>query len=235
MIRLVLIEDNILFRKGLACLLSQQSDMSVVCDLGGAADTVYLAAKAEPDVVLMDFRLAGSSGLDVAAQIKQRVPQAKCIMLTCSQTEEYVRTALRMGVAGYLLKDATVEELLIAVRSVARGKKYLSPDVSGQVVESFLHPENVVQPSSHLDLLTSRERGVLQLIAEGRTNRSAAEFLSVSIKTVEKHRANLMQKLGLRNATEMTLVAMELGLIERSVSFERLSHSANQAPAAHAA
>jgi DNA-binding NarL/FixJ family response regulator len=235
MIRLVLIDDNILFRKGLTALLSQQTDMSVVCDLGGASDTVYTAVKAEPDVVLMDFRLAGSSGLDVAVQIHQRAQQAKCIMLTSSQTEEYVRTALRMGVSGYLLKDASVEELLIAIRSVARGKKYLSPDVSGQVVESFLHPENVERKSSRLDLLTSRERGVLQLIAEGRTNRSTAEFLSVSVKTVEKHRANLMQKLGLRNATEMTLAAMELGLVERSISFTRLIQSANQTLAASAA
>jgi DNA-binding NarL/FixJ family response regulator len=140
-----------------------------------------------------------------------------------------------MGVSGYLLKDASVEELLIAIRSVARGKKYLSPDVSGQVVESFLHPENVERKSSRLDLLTSRERGVLQLIAEGRTNRSTAEFLSVSVKTVEKHRANLMQKLGLRNATEMTLAAMELGLVERSISFTRLIQSANQTLAASAA
>jgi DNA-binding NarL/FixJ family response regulator len=95
----------------------------------------------------------------------------------------------------------------------------LSPDVSGKVVESFLHPEQASGRSSQLDLLTSRERGVLQLIAEGKTNRSAAEFLSVSPKTVEKHRASLMQKLGLRNATEMTLIAMEMGLIERPVMF----------------
>jgi|SRR5450830_907353 len=220
MIRLVLIDDNVLFRKGLTALLSQQTDMSVVCDLGGANDTVYTAVKAEPDVVLMDFRLAGSSGLDVAVQIRQRAQQAKCIMLTSSQTEEYVRTALRMGVSGYLLKDASVEELLIAIRSVARGKKYLSPDVSGQVVESFLHPENMERKSSRLDLLTSR---------------STAEFLSVSVKTVEKHRANLMQKLGLRNATEMTLAAMDLGLVERSISFARLGQSANQTLAASAA
>jgi DNA-binding NarL/FixJ family response regulator len=108
---------------------------------------------------------------------------------------------------------------------VSLGKKYLSPDVSGHVVESFLHPEQANGKSSRLDTLTSRERGILQLIAEGRTNRSAAEFLCVSPKTVEKHRARLMQKLGLRNAIEMTLAAMEMGLIERPSNFGRLSTS----------
>jgi DNA-binding NarL/FixJ family response regulator len=192
--------------------------MTVVAQLGSGRDVVQACIKADPDLVMMDIRLAGGSGLDIATQIKHRQAQTKCLILTASCTEEYVRAALRMGIDAYVLKDASVEELLIAIRSVAKGKKYLSPDVSGQVVESFLHPEQASGRSSQLDLLTSRERGVLQLIAEGKTNRSAAEFLSVSPKTVEKHRASLMQKLGLRNATEMTLTAMEMGLIERPVS-----------------
>jgi DNA-binding NarL/FixJ family response regulator len=221
-IRLALIDDNVLFRKGLAALLTLQPDLLVVEELGSDKEVVQATVKADPDVVVMDIRLTGSSGLDVAAQIKHRQTRAKCLILTSSRTEEYVRTALRMGIDGYVLKDASVEELLIAIRSVSKGKKYLSPDVSGQVVESFLHPEQTKGQSSQMDMLTSRERGVLQLIAEGKTNRSAADFLSVSPKTVEKHRASLMQKLGLRNATEMTLAAMEMGLIERPTSFSRL-------------
>lgn len=227
-IRLLLIDDNILFRKGLNALLSQQPDLTVVDELGSGRDAIQAANSLEPDVIIMDMRLAGSSGLDIAAQIKRRHSQLKVIMLTASRTEEYVRAALRLGIDGYVLKDASLEELLIAVRSVARGKKYLSPDVSGHVVESFLHPEQSNGKSSQLDILTNRERGILQLIAEGRTNRSAAEFLCVSPKTVEKHRASLMQKLGLRNATEMTLAAMEMGLIERPSSFSRLMGSHSQ-------
>jgi DNA-binding NarL/FixJ family response regulator len=234
-IRLTLIDDNVLFRKGLAALLSLQSDLSVVEDLISAGDVVQATVKSDPDVVVMDIRLAGSSGLDVAAQIKHRQDRIKCLILTASRTEEYVRAALRMGIDGYVLKDASLEELLIAIRSVAKGKKYLSPDVSGQVVESFLHPEQASGKSSQLDMLTSRERGVLQLIAEGKTNRSAAAFLSVSPKTVEKHRASLMQKLGLRNATEMTLTAMEMGLIERPTSFSRVMFTNGQTDPMNAA
>jgi len=224
-IRLLLVDDNALFRKGLSALLSQQPDLSVADDIGGGREAIQASSSLEPDVIIMDIRLSGSSGLDIAAQIKRRQTQVKVIMLTSSRTEEYVRAALRLGIDGYVLKDASLEELLIAIRSVARGKKYLSPDVSGHVVESFLHPEQSSGKSSQLDILTNRERGILQLIAEGRTNRSAAEFLCVSPKTVEKHRASLMQKLGLRNATEMTLAAMEMGLVERPSSFSRLMGS----------
>jgi DNA-binding NarL/FixJ family response regulator len=178
----------------------------------------------EPDVLLMDLCMAGTGGLGIAEQVKRRLPRIKVVILTASRTEENVRAALRLGIDGYVLKDASVEELLIAIRSVEKGKKYLSPDVSGHLVESFLHPETANGKASQLDVLTNRERGVLQLIAEGRTNRSAAEFLCVSPKTVEKHRASLMQKLGLRNATEMTLAAIELGLISRPSSFTRFAN-----------
>lgn len=223
-IQIFLLDDNTLFRKGLSALLSLQPDMSVAGDAGSGREAEQMTARLDPDVLLMDLRLAGVSGLDIAAQIKRRQSQIKVVLLTASRSEEYVRAALRMGIDGYVLKDASLEELLIAIRSVVKGKKYLSPDVSGHVVESFLHPEQNNGKSSHLDVLTHRERGIMQLIAEGRTNRSAAEFLCVSPKTVEKHRASLMQKLGLRNATEMTLVAIEMGLIERPTSFARFNH-----------
>ena len=222
-IRLTLIDDNVLFRMGLAALLAQQSDLVVVEEVASSKEVVQSCIRSEPDVVVMDLRLSGTSGLDIAAQIKHRQAQIKCLILTTSRAEEYVRAALRIGIDGYVLKDASIEELLVAIRSVAKGKKYLSPDVSGQVVESFLHPEQAHGSASQLDQLTSRERGVLQLIAEGKTNRSAAEFLCISPKTVEKHRASLMQKLGLRNATEMTLTAMGMGLVERPSSFSRLT------------
>jgi DNA-binding NarL/FixJ family response regulator len=221
-IRLLLIDENVLFRKGLDALLSQQPDFSVIGDLSDGKEAAQVSASIQPDVILMDIRLAGSNGLDIAAQIKRHQPQVKVIILTGSRTEEFVRTALRIGIDGYVLKDASLEDLLIAIRSVAKGKKYLSPDVSGHIVESFLYPEQTIGKISQQDLLTNRERGILQLIAEGRTNRSVAEFLNVSTKTVEKHRASLMQKLGSRNAAEMTLAAMEMGLIERPSSFARL-------------
>jgi DNA-binding NarL/FixJ family response regulator len=222
-IRLFLLDENALFRKGLAALLALQSDMAVAGEVAHGREAEHMAARLEPDVLLMDISIAGISGFGIAEQIKRRHPQIKVVILTASRTEENVRAALRLGIDGYVLKDASLEELLIAIRSVERGKKYLSPDVSGHLVESFLHPEQANNKVSQLDVLTNRERGILQLIAEGRTNRSAAEFLCVSAKTVEKHRASLMQKLGLRNATEMTLAAIELGLIERPSTFTRFS------------
>jgi DNA-binding NarL/FixJ family response regulator len=176
---------------------------------------------AQADIVLMDIRMGGIAGLDVVDQIKRRMPQCKVVLLTAQRAEDYVRAALKAGIDGYVLKEASLEELLMALHSVARGKKYLSPDVSGSLVESFLHPE-MVNEKRQGDVLTNRERGVLQLIAEGRTNKSAADILCVSAKTVEKYRSNLMQKLGLRNATELTLAAMALGLVERPASITRL-------------
>jgi DNA-binding NarL/FixJ family response regulator len=213
----VLIEDNLLFRKGLGSLLSQQADIHIIGDMPGGRDVVQNVVRLEPTLVILDARLTGNSGLDIATQIRHRKPQIKTLILTDSRAEEHVHAALRIGVDAYVLKDATLDELLFAIRSVAMGKKYISPDVSGHLVSGFLHPEKS-QPQaqgSRLGLLTNRERGVLQLIAEGRTNRSAAEFLSVSPKTVEKHRASLMHKLGLKNATDMVLTAMELGLVDR--------------------
>jgi DNA-binding NarL/FixJ family response regulator len=217
--RLILIDDNTLFRKGLGALLAQNADMDIVDDMGGGREVVPAVLRLDPDVLILDIKLTGSSGLDIVAQIKNRKPRIKTVLLTESRTEDHVTTALRIGADGYVLKDATLEELVIAVRSTIKGKKYISPDVSGQLVSGFLHPEQSKNSSSELDVLTNRERGVLQLIAEGRTNRSAAEFLSVSPKTVEKHRASLMQKLGLKNATDVVLAALELGLIDRPSYF----------------
>ncbi len=220
--RLLLVDDNVLFRKGLAALLSLQPDLSVVGELGCGQEAAHLSMPIEPNILLIDIRLTGINGLDSAVQIKRRHPQLRAIILTNSRADQHVRASLRAGIDGYILKDASLEELLLAIRSVATGKKYLSPDVSGQVVESFLNTEQAGCRSSQLEVLTNRERGILQLIAEGRTNRSAAEFLSVSPKTVEKHRASLMHKLGLHSATDMMLAAVEMGLIERPVSLSRL-------------
>jgi len=222
-IRILLVDDNNLFRKGMAALISTAPDFSIVGDLRGGKEAVQASMSTEPDMVLMDVVLAGVNGLETLEQIKRRQPHVKVILLTSVRSEEYVRAALRVGTDGYVLKDATFEELLMCLRSVAMGKKYLSPDVSGHVVESFLHPEQARGKASPLEKLTNRERSILQLIAEGRTNRSAAEFLSVSPKTVEKHRASLMHKLGLRNAAELTLAAMEMGLVQSPLLSSRLN------------
>ena len=225
-IRILLVDDNHLFRKGLAALFSSHPDFSVVGDLSSGKEAVQMSLSIDPDIILMDIRLTGVNGLETVAQIKRRQPQIRVIVLTTFSTEDYVRAALRVGADGYVLKDASFDELVSSLRCVAMGKKYLSPDVSGHVVERFLHPEHAGAKSSKLEMLTDRERGILQLIAEGRTNNGAAKYLSLSPKTIEKHRASLMHKLSLRNATELTLVAMEMGLIERPKSIARLMDQA---------
>jgi DNA-binding NarL/FixJ family response regulator len=224
-IRVLLVDDNTLFRQGLSALISTHADFAVVANLRGGREVVQAVLNGGPDIVLMDIMLAGINGLETVAQIKRRQPQVKIVMLTAVKTEEHVRQALRVGADGYVLKDASLDELFMALRCVWQGKKYLSPDVSGHVVQSFLHPNGAGVKASKLELLTARERSILQLIAEGRTNRKAAEFLSVSPKTVEKHRATLMHKLGLRNAVELTLAALEMGLIERPFAVAKLTIS----------
>jgi DNA-binding NarL/FixJ family response regulator len=221
LISVLLVDEHVLFRKGVAALLAQDTAFAVKGQLESGKEVLTCTAAASADIVLMDIRLSGLAGLDVIDQIKRRLPHSKVVLLTSQRAEDYVRAALKAGIDGYVLKDASLEELLMALHSVARGKKYLSPDVSGSLVESFLHPE-MVSEKRQGDVLTQRERSVLQLVAEGRTNKSAADILCVSAKTVEKYRASLMHKLGLRNTTELTLAAMALGLVERPASITRL-------------
>ena len=224
-IRVLVVDDNNLFRKGLSALISAHEDFTVVADVRSAKEAVQTSLSVEPDVVITDILLSGVNGLECISQIKRRQPNVRVIVLTSFRTEDYVHAALRMGADGYILKDASIDEVQLALRHVAQGKKYLSPDVSAHVFDSFLHPHNGTARVSKLDILTTRERSILQLVAEGRTNRRAAEFLSVSPKTIEKHRARLMQKLGLRNAAELTLVALDMGLIERPISVAQLRPS----------
>jgi len=222
MTRTLLVDDNVLFRRGLAMLISSEPDFLVIGDLRGGKEAIQASQSMEPDLIVLDILQFGSNGLDAVTQIKRRQPKMKVILLTNFSSEDFVRAALQAGTDGYVLKDTSFEELMISMRRVVMGKKYLSPDISDRFVENFLHPEQAPEKSSRLDKLTSRERSILQLIAEGRTNRSAAEFLNLSPKTVEKHRSSLMHKLGLNNAAELTLLAMDLGLVSRPKSVTHL-------------
>ena len=155
------------------------------------------------------------TGMDAIREIKKRYPQTKIIALTVHKTEEYLRTTLQAGADGYVLKDATHDELMMAIESVLKGKTYLSPGVSGKVIEGYLEGKESQIPASTLGLLSQREREVLKLIAEGYKNKEIATDLCISLKTVEKHRANLMKKLDLHNAAALTAYAIEQGLVER--------------------
>jgi DNA-binding NarL/FixJ family response regulator len=220
--RILIAEDHNLLRQGLRSLVSSLPDFEVVGEGRDGKEAVRQAIALTPDLILMDPSMPGMNGIEATAQIKRRMPAVKVVALTAYKTDEYVREALRAGADGYILKDASYDELVMALRSVIGGKKFLSPDVSGHLVDSYLHGGRPEAKAAPWDKLTARERSILKLIAEGRTNRAAAEFLNVSPKTVEKHRANLMRKLGLRNVAELTLVALESGLIERPGSVSRL-------------
>jgi len=223
--RILIAEDHNLLRQGLHSLISTLPDFEVVGECKDGKEAVRLALTLSPVIILMDLSMPGLNGIEATAQIKRRMPEIKVVALTSYKTDEYVREALRAGADGYILKDASYDELVMALRSVVGGKKFLSPDVSGHLVDNYLNGNRAETKTAPWDKLTARERSILKLIAEGRTNRATAEFLNVSPKTVEKHRANLMRKLGLRNVSELTLVALESGLIERPGTVSRLMSS----------
>jgi DNA-binding NarL/FixJ family response regulator len=225
--RVLIVEDHHLLRQGLCSMVAALPDFEIVGEARDGKEAVRHAVALQPDLILMDLSLPRMTGIEATTQIKGRLPRIRIIALTAFKSDEYVHEALRAGVDGYVMKDASYEELLSALRSVMAGKKFLSPDVSGQLVNTFLRRGATPRPVSPWEKLTARERGILKLIAEGRTNRSTAEFLNVSPKTVEKHRGNLMRKLGLCNVGELTLVALETGLIERPGTVTRLFGNGN--------
>ena len=213
---ILLVDHNSLLRQGLRSLLDAQGEFVVIAEAIDGRDAIRKAMLHAPELVLLDSHLPGSSGLETAVQLKRRVPGIRVVMLTETKTYDCVHDSLNAGADGFVLKCASFDELLVALRCVVLGKVFLSPDVAPMPGDRCLQPDLAAEMRNDgLCRLTQRERSILQLVAEGRTNRATAEFLSVSSKTVEKHRARLMRKLRLRNATELILAAMEFGLVER--------------------
>ena len=214
-VRIVLAEDHTILREGLRALLSADPDFEIIGEAADGREAVRFVEKQVPDLILMDLSMPRMTGMDAIREIKKRYPQTKIIALTVHKTEEYLRTTLQAGADGYVLKDATHEELMMSIQSVLKGETYLSPGVSGKVIEGYLEGVEGQAPASTLGLLSQREREVLKLIAEGYKNKEIAADLCISLKTVEKHRANLMKKLDLHNAAALTAYAIEQGLVER--------------------
>jgi two-component system response regulator NreC len=214
-VRIVLAEDHTILREGLRALLSADPKFEIVGEAADGRQAVRAVEKLGPDLVMMDLSMPRMTGMDAIREIKRRYPETKIMVLTVHKTEEYLRTTLQAGANAYVLKDATRDELLMAIENVLRGKTYLSPGVSEKVIEGYLEGKESRLPGSTLGLLSPREREVLKLIAEGYKNKEIAADLCISLKTVEKHRANLMKKLGLHNAAALTAYAIEQGLVER--------------------
>lgn len=211
-IRVLLADDHVLVRTGIRMVLETIEGVEVVAEAANGTQALEMVEALRPDAALVDISMPGINGIEAAARIRARFPHTRVLILSMHADREYVAQALRSGASGYLLKDATPSELELAVRSVVRGETYLSPRVSSLVVEEFLR----VEPTSRspLDALTPRQREILQLIAEGRTTKQIAAHLGVSVKTVETHRAQLMERLGIRDLAGLVRFAVRAGLVD---------------------
>jgi DNA-binding NarL/FixJ family response regulator len=212
-IRIVLAEDHTILREGLRALLSADPKFEIVGEAADGREAIRWVEKLGPDLVMMDLSMPRMTGMDAIREIKKRYPATKIIALTVHKTEEYLRTTLQAGADGYVLKDATHEELMLAIENILEGKTYLSPGISEKVIAGYLEGKENRLPSSTLGVLSPREGEVLKLIAEGYKNKEIAADLCISLKTVEKHRANLMKKLDLHNVAALTSYAIEQGLV----------------------
>lgn len=211
---LLIADDHALLRDGLRTLLSAETDIEIMAETDNGTDAIRLACSLQPAVVLMDLSMPGIRGLDAIVQIKRRRPGIRILVVTMHATDEYIQEALRLGATGYLLKKSGRAELVTAIRTLFAGKVYLDPAISERVFSTFF--SGGVKQASAWDTLTVREREVLKLVAEGNSNKHIAVHLCRSIKTVEKHRASLMHKLGLRNASMLTAYAIGKGIVSQS-------------------
>lgn len=208
-----LAEDHTILREGLRMLLSSRPGLEVIGEAEDGQDAIQQIRQIKPHVVLMDLSMPHLNGTEAIGIIKRRNPEIRIIALTMHKSDEYVRATLNARADGYVLKDDTHQELLNAISSVLKGNIYLSPGICSKVINGFLDHTPSSAPVHSWDLLTERERQVIKLIAEGSKNREIADSLSVSVKTIEKHRSNLMKKLDLHNASGLTTYAIENGLM----------------------
>lgn len=211
--RILIVEDHTLLRQGLLAMLSMEPDLEVVGEAMDGRQGVRMAGSLAPGLVLMDLTMPGTNGTEAIVEIKKRYPEIRVLVLTVHKAEEYIRAALQAGADGYVLKHATRDELMLAIRSILNGKTYLSPDVAEKVVNGYLDGGLGGHAPTAWESLTLREREVLKLIAEGHANKHIATYLSLSVKTVEKHRSNLMKKLDMHNAAALTAYAIERGMV----------------------
>lgn len=213
MIRVLVADDHGIVRKGVRFLLAQEPDIVIVGEAENGREAVRMATQLRPDVVLMDIAMPLLNGIDAAGQIVRALPQTGVILLSMYSDEEYLLRALAAGARGYLLKDSAEPDLIRAVHRVARGETFFSPEIAQLMMEDYVRRMQQEGKQDTWDLLTEREREVLQLLAEGKSNKETAALLHLSIHTVDSHRTNLMQKLDLHSTAEIVIYAMRKRII----------------------
>ena len=211
--QIFIVEDHRLFREGLKAMLSLDPGYEIIGEAEDGLEAVRLIRKAKPDLVLLDLSMPRMNGFSVLREIKGAMPEVKILVLSIHESDQYVLQAFEAKADGYAIKDSSREELRVAIRSVLEGKKYISPGVAGNVLEGYLDGRKTLKSKSALDTVTEREKQVLKLLGEGYQNKEIAGLVNISVKTVEKHRANIMAKLDLHNAAALTAFAFEHGLI----------------------
>ena len=203
-----------MFREGLKSMLDNRDDIDIVGEAEDGLQAVRRIRRTTPDLVLLDLSMPKMGGISVMKEVKRDLPETRILALTIHESDQFVLEAFDAGADGYCIKDASRKELMLAVDSLLEGKTYISPDISDQVMEGYLTGRKKLKENSRWDTVTQREREVLKLLAEGHTNKDIGDFLHISVKTVEKHRANLIGKLDLHNIAQLTAYAIENGLVE---------------------
>ncbi len=212
-IRIVLADDHTVIRQGLRLLLERQPDFEIVSEAADGRQAVEATEAQKPDVVVLDIAMPNLNGIEAARQISARVPAAAVVILSMHADESYLLQALKVGARAYLLKDSADTDLIAAIYAVVERKAFFSPAISRMLADEYVHQLQERRAQDSYELLTSREREVLQLLAEGKSNKEVAALLGVSPYTVDSHRANIMQKLNLHSTPELVLYAVRKGVI----------------------
>jgi RNA polymerase sigma factor (sigma-70 family) len=213
MIRILLADDHSMIRHGLRLVLEEQPDFLVVGEAADGREAVHLAEALKPDIALLDIRMPNLNGIEAARQMKARQPNIAVIMLSIFADEGYVLRSLKAGACGYLLKESPETDLIHAIHCAYEGKAFFSPSVSRILLEDYMRKMKEKGVDDSFELLTPREREILQLVAEGKSNKEIAQLLNLSLYTVETHRSNVLEKLNLHSVPELTLYAVRKGVI----------------------
>lgn len=213
-IKILVVDDHAIVREGVRMILTKETDLAVVGEAADGQEALDLTKRLQPQVVVMDISMPGMGGIEATQTIRETFPTVQVLALTMHEDETYVFQLLRAGAAGYVLKRAAAQDLVQAVRAAAKGEAFLYPSVARKVVEDYLKRVEAGEERERYDGLTGREKEILTLIASGSSNQQIAEKLFISIKTVQTHRAHILEKLGLHDRTELVRYAIRKGLIE---------------------